>query len=108
MSVKRRPERPLVLIADDHADTREMYAGYLTGKGFQVAEARDGAEAVKFATKLQPAVIVLDLQMPRVDGIAATRRIRRNAKIGTIPILVLTLTILTSRTLWQPERMPCA
>ncbi len=81
---------PLVLLADDDQDNREMYAGYLRLTGFRVAEARDGAEAVKLAKRLRPALIVLDIQMPRVDGIAATKRIRRAAKIAKIPILILT------------------
>lgn len=64
-----------------------MYAGYLNANGFRVAEARDGAEASKLAKRLRPAVIVLDLHMPRVDGLDAMRQIRREMKT---PILVLT------------------
>jgi two-component system, cell cycle response regulator DivK len=93
VSPKKRPpqsELPLVLIADDDAGNREMYAGYLSTNGFRIAEARDGAEAVRLAKRLRPAVIVLDLLMPRVDGIAAARHIRRDAKIRDTPILVLT------------------
>jgi two-component system cell cycle response regulator DivK len=67
-----------------------MYAAYLDASGFRVAKARDGVEAIKVAKQLQPAVVVLDVQMPRLDGIAATRRIRQDPKIGTTPILVLT------------------
>lgn len=81
---------PLVLIADDDDDNREMYVGYLSANGFRVAEARDGAEASKLAKQLRPAIVVLDLHMPRVDGIAATQRIRRNPKTRKTPILVLT------------------
>jgi CheY-like chemotaxis protein len=81
---------PLVLIADDASDDREMYAGYLSENGFRVAEAGDGVEAVRLAKQLRPAVVVLDLVMPRLDGITATRRIRGDATIRRTPILVLT------------------
>jgi CheY-like chemotaxis protein len=83
-------EPPLVLIADDARDNREMYAGYLSENGFRVAEARDGAEAVRLTKQLHPAVVMLDLEMPRMDGIAVTRRIRRDTNICNTPILVLT------------------
>ena len=85
-----KEQLPLVLIADDARDNREMYAWHLSENGFRVAETSDGAEAVKLAKQLQPAVVVLDVHMPGVDGIAATRQIRRDAKIRNTPILVLT------------------
>jgi len=81
---------PLVLLADDARDDREMYAEYLTKNGFRVAEAADGAEAVRLTKQLRPQVIVLDLHMPRLGGIEATRLIRQDAKIRNTPILVLT------------------
>jgi CheY-like chemotaxis protein len=81
---------PLVLIADDDPDNREMYAGYLSENGFRVAEAHNGQEAVTLAKQLRPAIVVLDLHMPRLDGIAVVRKIRRDTTIRTTPILVLT------------------
>ena len=86
----QRDERPLVLIADDARDDREMYAAYLSENGFRVAEAADGAEAVRLTIQLRPAVIVLDLHMPRLGGIEATRLIRQDAKTRNTRILVLT------------------
>jgi two-component system cell cycle response regulator DivK len=91
----RRPpavddELQLVLLADDDYDNREMYAGYLRANGFRVAAARDGAQAIRLARQLRPAIIILDVQMPRVDGIAATRTIRRDEKLRDTPILVVT------------------
>lgn len=82
--------RPLVLIADDHDDGRQMYAGYLKVNGFRTVEARDGDEAVRLAIDLRPAVIVLDLMMPRVDGITAILRLRRHAELRDVPVLVVT------------------
>jgi CheY-like chemotaxis protein len=83
-------ELPLVLLADDDYDNREMYSGYLRANGFRVAAARDGAQAVRLARQLRPAIVVLDVQMPRVDGIAAARTIRRDEKLHDTPILVVT------------------
>ena len=88
----RRPsvQRPLVLIADDNRDTREMYAVFLDMSGYRVETAGDGREAVVKAHTLRPALIVLDLDMPGVDGWRAMREIRDDAKTATTPIIVLT------------------
>jgi CheY-like chemotaxis protein len=80
----------LILIADDNEDNRELYGSYLRMNGFRVVTARDGAEALTLARSRRPAVVVLDLHMPRVDGLEAARLIRRDAKIRHTPILVLT------------------
>lgn len=83
-------KRPLVLIVEDYADTRKMYAKYLKFRGFEVSEARDGAEALQKADAESPDVIVMDLALPRLDGWEATRRLK--AKNGTrrIPVIALT------------------
>src|SRR6266480_3645617 len=82
--------RPLVLIADDNRDTREMYALYLSMIGYSVETAADGREAVVKAITLRPDLIVMDLQMPGVDGWRALREIRSETKTATIPVIVLT------------------
>src|SRR5436190_7884201 len=84
------PPEPVVLIADDHDDTRDMYSGYLSENGFRVAEAATGVEAVELTKRLRPAVVVIDVQMPGMDGIAAIKRIRREKDLQQLPILVLT------------------
>jgi CheY-like chemotaxis protein len=81
---------PVAVLADDHADTREMYGGYLRAHGFHVVEASDGFEAVTLVKRLRPAVLVLDVIMPRMDGITALRRIRQVKELHDMPILVLT------------------
>jgi two-component system, cell cycle response regulator DivK len=80
----------LVLIADDTRDARELYGLYLSHQGFSVELASDGAVAVDAAIKLRPDVIVLDLSMPVLDGIAATLRLRAHPRTGSIPIILLT------------------
>lgn len=67
-----------------------MYAFSLESYGFQISQARDGIEGVAIATATRPDVIVMDLAMPRMDGVEATRRIKNDPATRSIPIVVLT------------------
>ncbi len=69
---------PLVLIADDNSDFREILSTKLKQSGFWVAEAKDGAEAVLKAQSLQPDLIVMDIQMPNENGTEAVLDLKRN------------------------------
>jgi CheY-like chemotaxis protein len=80
----------LILIADDNVDTREMYALYLTTVGHRVETAEDGHEAILKARALHPDLIVMDLQMPKLDGWAAIRELQSRAATAAIPVIVLT------------------
>lgn len=80
----------LVLIVDDFQDARELYCEYLTFCGYRVAEAQNGAEAIKKALKLSPDLILMDLSMPVVDGWEATRRLKADARTRGIPVVALT------------------
>jgi len=81
---------PVVLIAEDTFDTRELYELYLTRRGFRVQTVVDGEAAVETALESQPDVMVLDLSMPRLDGVAATRRLKQDARTRHIPVIILT------------------
>ena len=70
------PRRPLVLLVEDYADTREMYREFLILSGFEVATAADGVEGVALATQLLPDVVLMDLSLPLMDGWEAIRRLR--------------------------------
>jgi two-component system cell cycle response regulator DivK len=83
-------DAPLVLVVDDFEDNRAMYLEYLQFQGFRVAEAVNGEEAVARATELVPAVIIMDLSLPVMDGWEATRRIKNNAKTKHIRVIALT------------------
>jgi two-component system, cell cycle response regulator DivK len=80
----------VVLIADDSHDAREMYATYLSFVGFGIFTAPDGVAAVDIAIQVEPDVIVMDLSMPMLDGIAATRRIKGHPRTRQIPVILLT------------------
>jgi CheY-like chemotaxis protein len=81
---------PLVLLADDSEDVLEAHGEILRDAGYRVATARDGNEAVARALELRPDVILMDLQMPGLDGWEATRRIRADLRTHRVPIIALT------------------
>jgi twitching motility two-component system response regulator PilH len=81
---------PLILIADDNVDTREMYALFLPTVGYRVETAADGHEAILRARTMHPDLIVMDLTMPKLDGWAAIRELQGRAMTAAIPVIVLT------------------
>jgi len=62
-----------VLVVDDSSDGREMLSEYLVFRGFHVTEATDGASAIEIARRVRPAIVLMDLSMPGIDGWEATR-----------------------------------
>jgi CheY-like chemotaxis protein len=80
----------MVLIAEDNRDTREMYGLYLQMLGYRVEAAADGEEAVKKARAVRPDLIIMDLEMPRLDGWGAMRELRARRATARVPIIVVT------------------
>lgn len=81
--------RPLILVVDDAAAARLMYSQYLTHHGFAVIEAADGEEAISQAQRHLPALVLMDLGLPRIDGWEATRRIKGDARTRNISVLAI-------------------
>jgi CheY-like chemotaxis protein len=81
---------PLVLIVEDHADTREMLRVILNMIGCRVIEAEDGEQAMSVAEKGHPDLILLDVKIPRQDGLAVTRLIRAHPVLNGVPIVLIT------------------
>lgn len=84
-----RESAPLVMVAEDHEDTRYMLRTVLERRGLSVVEAGDGEEAVSVAERETPDLILMDGSLPRLDGIAATRRMRLLASLSGVPIVFL-------------------
>jgi two-component system cell cycle response regulator DivK len=79
--------RPRVLLVDDDQDTREMYAWCLRAAGWIVETAADGDGALLLASTFEPNVIVMDVRLPTVDGIEATRCLKASDLTKGIPIV---------------------
>ncbi|HKG13637.1 MAG TPA: response regulator [Pyrinomonadaceae bacterium] len=80
-----------ILVVDDSADTRAVLRRMLAYRGYRVVEAADGCEAVEVAVSECPDLIVMDLNMPVMDGLAATEKIRElREKCGHVPIVAVT------------------
>jgi CheY-like chemotaxis protein len=83
-------DEPRILVVDDYEDNRQMYAELLAYAGYEVAEARDGAEAIAVAHRILPDLIIMDLSLPIIDGWEATRRLKAAERTRLIPVLALT------------------
>jgi CheY-like chemotaxis protein len=79
-----------ILCVEDNAENLMMLQRRLTRRGFEVTISMNGAESVEWAKTLQPDVIVMDLNLPGVDGWEATRRLKNQPETKDIPIIVLT------------------
>lgn len=88
--MNRTSDTPLVLVADDDPDVLDLVRYRLERSGYAVATAVDGAEAVRLAGELSPALAVLDVMMPCLNGYEVTRRLRENPATAGIPVILLT------------------
>ena len=80
----------MVLVVDDYADAREMYAAWLRVSGYRVALAGTVTDALSLAVQHLPDAILMDLSMPGIDGLEATRRLKADPRTSHIPILAMT------------------
>jgi two-component system, cell cycle response regulator DivK len=81
---------PRILVVEDNALNLELVRDILTAEGYEVLEAADGAAGVAIAALERPALILMDLQLPRLDGLEATRLMRADPRLVDIPILAVT------------------
>lgn len=82
---------PTVLIAEDSRDTRQMLKRALELKGYRVLEARNGLEAVDIARNLLPNLLIVDLNMPELDGLETIKNVRKlNLSADPVPIVAIT------------------
>jgi PAS domain S-box-containing protein len=81
---------PLILLAEDNDANISTTRSYLEAKGYRLIIARNGLEAINLATAAQPDLILMDIQMPQLDGLAAIHRMRQLPTLATVPIIALT------------------
>ena len=78
-----------ILVVDDFDDTRLLLRTWLERRGFRVVEAENGLEAIDQAETESPDLIIMDMQMPQLDGLSATRRIRDLKSHDYVPIVAV-------------------
>ena len=79
-----------ILVVEDQEDNRRILYDLLTNAGYEIVEAENGEEAVKVAAAQRPDLILMDIQLPLLDGYEATRRIKSDPALRAIPIIVVT------------------
>ena len=79
-----------ILVVDDNDTNLYLIRFILEKGGHEVIEARDGLEGVKLALEEKPDLVIMDIQLPGIDGMEATRRIRASEAAGKVPIIALT------------------
>lgn len=84
-----QPSKPLVLIIENHEDTRRMLSFLLTNWNYRVAEAADGEQGLRLAEQCLPELILTDAMLPLLDGLAIVGEVRRRARLKEVPIVFL-------------------
>jgi DNA-binding response OmpR family regulator len=82
--------RLLVLVADDDEDILQLLTFRLERAGYEIVQARNGKQALQLALELHPALAVLDVMMPGLDGYEVTRELRGNEATTSMPVILLT------------------
>jgi len=81
---------PVVLLVEDHQSSADGYAELLVGAGYRVARAKDGYEALAKVSQEPPSVVLLDLKLPKLDGWELLQRLKADAAMASVPIIVVT------------------
>lgn len=85
----RHQSRPTVLVAEDHEDSRLLFKLFLESKGCRVVEAGDGLEAVTAVEREHPDLVLMDVGLPGLDGLSATRRLRARESLRALPVVII-------------------
>ena len=79
-----------ILVVEDQEDNRQILRDLLGNAGYELTEAENGEEAIAAVAKRRPDLILMDIQLPVMDGYEATRRIRTNPDLRSVPIIAVT------------------
>jgi CheY-like chemotaxis protein/anti-sigma regulatory factor (Ser/Thr protein kinase) len=88
-------EKPIILLAEDNEISLDAFDAFLTSAGYTVVAARTGVEALARAAEANPTLILMDVQMPEMDGLEAIRRLRAEPRFSHTPIIALTALAMT-------------
>jgi two-component system cell cycle response regulator DivK len=89
MPVAGNEHKQTILVADDHEDTRVILRHYFEAMGYNVLEAHDGEQTLASMKTSHPDAVILDIQMPRMDGIQVLRAVRGDGDLRDIKVLAL-------------------
>ena len=95
----------VMLIADDIKENRELIKNYLQGYSIKFIEAENGTQAVELAIKYTPALILMDIKMPEMDGVEATKRIKKESVLVNIPIIAVSAASIAGENSQQNEAL---
>jgi two-component system cell cycle response regulator DivK len=79
-----------ILVVEDNEKNMKLFRDVLSATGYRTLEARTGGEAIELATANPPDLMLMDIQMPDVDGVEALRRLRADERTAAIPVLAVT------------------
>jgi two-component system cell cycle response regulator DivK len=79
-----------VLVVEDNEKNMKLFRDVLVAAGYRTLEATTGGEAVELAAEHAPDLVLMDIQLPDIDGIEALRRLRRDSRTASVPVLALT------------------
>src|SRR5713101_8739429 len=85
----RKGGPPIILVIEDYSDSCTLLSSLLRARGYKVVEARDGKEGLLQANRITPDLILMDLAMPEMDGVEATRRLRQRNALSRTPIFAI-------------------
>ena len=83
-----------ILYIEDNPDNRLLVRRILLASGFQLAEAPDGHSGIKLAEEIKPDLILMDINLPEVDGYSLTARLKANPALARIPVIALTANVM--------------
>ena len=85
-----------VLVVEDNERNRKLLRTILRHRGFEVVECDDGEPALELAARHAPSLILMDIELPKVSGIEALRRLRADARTAAIPVVAVTASVTSS------------
>jgi len=96
--------KPIVLVVEDNERNRKLVRTILEFRGYDVVECDDGEPSLELARTHRPALVLMDIQLPRMNGVEALQRLRADPDTSAIPVIAVTASVTPS----ERERVVCA